>query len=277
MGKYITAFFMAWGNFLAIPCPVKKWDNNLKKDMLRTLPSVGLVVGILWFALALICQKIGLPYILGGFFMTVYIYGITGFFHLDGFMDVRDAIMSRRDLIQRQQILKDPHVGAFGVISVVLLIMGMLAGTSAYLYLTKDWTGWSHFLPFLIIPVISRGEGGMAVLRYRPMATSQYAEAPDREGGRITVPLLQSVIYVIIAIAITLIFGGKGMGRIGEPLIVFLAALFSGVSTRASIRGARKDLGGMNGDIAGCGICVGELVGVLTLPVLLSIYILVNR
>ena len=29
--KYVTAFFMAWGNFLKIPCPVKKWDEKLNK------------------------------------------------------------------------------------------------------------------------------------------------------------------------------------------------------------------------------------------------------
>ena len=49
--KLITAFFMAWGNFLTIPCPLKKWDNDLKNSMLAFLPSVGAVVGGLWVLL----------------------------------------------------------------------------------------------------------------------------------------------------------------------------------------------------------------------------------
>ncbi|MFR0733457.1 MAG: adenosylcobinamide-GDP ribazoletransferase [Oscillospiraceae bacterium] len=41
----------------------------------------------------------------------------TGFLHLDGYMDVCDAVLSRRDLATRQKILKDLHCGAFAVIS----------------------------------------------------------------------------------------------------------------------------------------------------------------
>ena len=49
--KLITAFFMAWGNFLTIPCPLKKWDNDLKNNMLAFLPSIGAVVGGVWVLL----------------------------------------------------------------------------------------------------------------------------------------------------------------------------------------------------------------------------------
>ena len=37
--KIITGLFMAWGNFLSLPCPVKKWDNDLKNYMLGFLPG----------------------------------------------------------------------------------------------------------------------------------------------------------------------------------------------------------------------------------------------
>ena len=47
--KLITGLFMAWGNFLTVPCPLKKWDNDLKNYMLGFLPSVGLIVGGLIF------------------------------------------------------------------------------------------------------------------------------------------------------------------------------------------------------------------------------------
>ena len=28
MKQYLTGFFMAWGNFCALPCPCKRWDTN---------------------------------------------------------------------------------------------------------------------------------------------------------------------------------------------------------------------------------------------------------
>ena len=58
--KFITAFFMAWGNFITLPCPSRKWDGKLKNLMLAMLPSVGIVVGVLFFCVikfALICAS----------------------------------------------------------------------------------------------------------------------------------------------------------------------------------------------------------------------------
>lgn len=48
---------------------------------------------------------------------------VTGFMHLDGYMDVCDAVLSRRELATRQRILKDSHCGAFAVIGMVLLAL----------------------------------------------------------------------------------------------------------------------------------------------------------
>ena len=45
MREWITAFFMAWGMFLAIPCPCRRWDERARQKMLVCLPLVGLVVG----------------------------------------------------------------------------------------------------------------------------------------------------------------------------------------------------------------------------------------
>ena len=42
--RYITAFFMAWGNFLVIPCPCKLWDSRLNRLMLAFLPEIGALI-----------------------------------------------------------------------------------------------------------------------------------------------------------------------------------------------------------------------------------------
>ena len=52
--KLITGFFMAWGNFLTLPCPLKRWDNDLKNYMLGFLPSVGLIIGLIWAGVSLL-------------------------------------------------------------------------------------------------------------------------------------------------------------------------------------------------------------------------------
>ena len=305
--KFITAFFMAWGNFLSIPCPVRKWEDKLKKEMLKMLPSVGLVVGLLWFLLAFVLWKIKLPELISGFLMTAYIYMVTGFLHLDGFMDCRDAIMSRRSLEERQRILKDSRVGAFAVISVVFLILGMFAAITSYLTIVKERDsayGWIYLLPFLVIPVTSRHEAGVDVLRFKPMETSQYvtlnSEEPDREGqGESQKPtskkasakktkepvaiaplamVIQSAIYILVPFIIGLMVSGNAYvdnldsgdlvktlsSREAMFLIPFNLSWACAISaTFISIKVSKDQLGGMNGDIAGQGICIGELAGVM--------------
>ena len=44
----MTPFFMAWGMFCAIPCPVKKWDSDGYPGMLLCLPLIGLMIGGIW-------------------------------------------------------------------------------------------------------------------------------------------------------------------------------------------------------------------------------------
>lgn len=46
--KPLTALMMAWGTYLAIPCPYKVWDDALRPWQIVCLPPVGLIVGGLW-------------------------------------------------------------------------------------------------------------------------------------------------------------------------------------------------------------------------------------
>ena len=44
--KPLTALMMAWGTYLAIPCPYKVWDDALRPWQIVCLPPVGLIVGV---------------------------------------------------------------------------------------------------------------------------------------------------------------------------------------------------------------------------------------
>ena len=48
---------MALGMFSAIPLRLKSWDEALRRHMLACLPLVGLVLGALWWALALLAKR----------------------------------------------------------------------------------------------------------------------------------------------------------------------------------------------------------------------------
>ena len=114
MKTQITAFFMAWGMFLSIPCPAKIWDEKARPWQLVYLPLVGLLVGAIWALAAYLTGLFGrLPAICAAI-LAALPFLLTGFIHLDGFMDCCDAILSRRDLATRQKILKDSCRLVFG-------------------------------------------------------------------------------------------------------------------------------------------------------------------
>ena len=111
---WICGFFMAWGMFLAIPCPLKIWRESARSKMLCCLPLAGGVVGAVWVLAAYLARFLPVP--VGGLLLAAAPWLATGFLHLDGFMDVTDAVKSCRDLARRREILKDSHVGSFAVI-----------------------------------------------------------------------------------------------------------------------------------------------------------------
>ena len=172
MRDWIYGFFMAWGMFLAIPCPKKIWSESARRKMLACLPLVGIVVGAVWALAAWLASLLPRP--LGAALCAAAPWLTTGFLHLDGFMDVCDGILSRRDLETRRRILKDSHCGAFAVICMVLLAM---AQWSAFLSLEDI-----PLLPLALLPVASRASAAMAVLTLRPMSTSQYSAMERRAG-----------------------------------------------------------------------------------------------
>ena len=247
--KFITGFFMAWGNFLALPCPYKKWDSSLNNIMLAFLPSIGLIIGTLWMLLYLLLAKLGAPLILGSFIMMFYVFAICGFMHLDGFMDCNDAILSRRSLEERQRILKDSNIGAFSVVTLVFLLIGFFSAMMSAIVNLEIWN-------LMIIPILSRGCAGFSVLTFKPMGHSQYAFDYGKAGrGKYRwIVVFQMIIFI----------GAAAVLSQSYVRILACAAIVVAVSFAASIY-ARKQLGGMSGDIAGYIICIGEFAGILTL------------
>lgn len=124
MKDWFYAFFIAWGDVF--------WPSRARSRagvraragrMLMCLPLIGLVEGGLWALLVWLLAKLCLPEALGALCAAAFPWLVTGFLHLDGYMDVCDAVLSRRDLATRQKILKDSHCGAFAVIAMVLLAL----------------------------------------------------------------------------------------------------------------------------------------------------------
>lgn len=251
--KLITGFFMAWGNFLTLPCPLKLWNNDLKNYMLGFLPSVGLIIGLIWAGVCLLLASLSFPYLAMAFIMTFVPFALCGFMHLDGFMDCSDAIMSRKPLEIRQQILKDSHTGAFSVVSLAFLLLGFHAFLSSALSTGLD------FINLILIPVVSRGVSASHVLMCKPIGHSQYA---DGAGSENMGQKKKAFLLILIQLALyCCVCGYFALSVAGTAVVLAATALGSMIA----IFYGRRQLGGMSGDIAGYGIVWGELIGVFAL------------
>lgn len=252
--KIVTGLFMAWGNFLTIPCPVKKWNNESQKYMLGFLPSVGFILGLIWAACCLGMVVIGTPYLVMAFAVTFLLFALCGFMHLDGFMDCCDAIMSRKPLEDRQRILKDSHCGAFSVVSVVFMILAY------YSFISTALTGGIDFVDLCMIPIVSRAVAALNVLLRKPIGHSQYALETSDDRQKKT-----AVIMVLLQI---LLFCGIGLILAANRPSSLLVVGSTAAATYLACVFAKRQLGGMSGDIAGFSITWGELFGIFAMLIL---------
>ena len=240
MKQLLHAFAMCQSMFCAIACPWHIWNEKARDKMLLFLPVVGLEIGAIWAGLAYLARLIGLPALVTGVILCACPFVLSGFIHLDGFLDVTDAVRSCRDLQRRREILKDPHVGSFAVIGCVLL---MLAQFALFVSAPDD----ADLRILILIPAVSRCCSVLAVSVLRPMHTSQYAA---RKKSKTQICII--IVLLCAAVAAGFLLCGKyGFALLGCLLGYGLALC----------RGYRS-LDGMNGDISGYALTVGELCAV---------------
>jgi adenosylcobinamide-GDP ribazoletransferase len=105
--------------------PVPGVEDFSPHDLARSatwFPFVGLIVGaiVARVTFALDRHSAALASVVG---VLAWVW-LTGALHLDGLADLTDALgASHRDPDRFLAVLRDPHVGTFGVVSVVLVLM----------------------------------------------------------------------------------------------------------------------------------------------------------
>lgn len=267
--KYIRGFLMAWGCFCRIPCPYRKWNEDDRYAMLNMFPFVGLLLGILTCIAWYLLDLLGTGGLLSGGILTALYFWMTGFIHLDGFMDCSDAVLSRRPLAERQRILKDSHVGAFAVISLAFML---ILFTVSMTVIAEEFS-LRKAVVLCVIFMVSREMSAYSVINRKPMTTSQYGDLSSHscnERG------LLGIAAVTAAGLIMIVLSGSGLAAgAGEQSMFSVSAFFINiwiVLIQAALMALigqrmREQLGGMNGDISGYMIVSGELAGVVMMAV----------
>ncbi|WP_171050791.1 adenosylcobinamide-GDP ribazoletransferase [Bacillus sp. BHET2] len=149
------SFFLNLQFFTTIPVR-KPFDvgQHEMKWMVRTFPLLGMCLGmILSGGFVVLDTFTHMSPLALSFFIWVMPIILTGGLHLDGYMDASDGFFSYRDKEKRLEIMKDPRVGAFGVLSLVVLLSSrFLFIYESVLYTHSELIG----MVLLCIPFFSR-------------------------------------------------------------------------------------------------------------------------
>jgi adenosylcobinamide-GDP ribazoletransferase len=199
-------------------------------------PVVGLFLGaVLWTANVVL--GLFLPDRVTDLALLAVLAVLTGAIHWDGLMDTADALGVPPE--RRLEVLKDVHVGSFGMLALVFMAGAQWAGLSAL-------SGWEHGAAVLLFPIWGRWLMGFVT----------YGMADLRQGeGLAGAFIAQLEVRHLLwgggfAFACTLLLTGVFRG-----LVVLMGLMAVGWCLR---RLFLRAFGGVSGDLIGASCCVGE-------------------
>jgi len=239
MGAAAAAFSM----FSALPVPQVPWDQRNMRWMLAAFHLVGLVSGGACWAWDAMCGVLTMPAILRGAGLCLLPPLITGGVHLDGYADTCDALASCASPQRNQEILADPHCGAFAVIRLCVYFVWMLA-----LCTVVETGGNTPFCVGLAF-VLERSLSGYAIAVF-PLAKDSglahsFAAAADRRRGKTV--LLLFICAAAGGMTVLGCIGGKAMALAALAVLILYW------------RVAKRQFGGVSGDLAGWFLQLAEL------------------
>jgi adenosylcobinamide-GDP ribazoletransferase len=162
---------------------------------------------------------------------------LTGAIHWDGLMDTADALGAGRE--RRLEVLRDVHVGSFGMLALVFVAGAQWAGLGSL-------SGWVHGCALLLFPTWGRWL----------MSYVTYAMADLRRGEGLASPF-------VAQLEIRHILWGGAFALIAT---VLLLGLFRAVVVAVGVVGVGialrrlyvRAFGGVSGDLLGAACCLGE-------------------
>lgn len=233
---------MAFSIFSRIPMPHMAWKKQHMRYMMASLPLVGAVIGFALWGWTAFCSWLDIGKWLWASGLALVPVAVSGGIHLDGFADTVDALASRDSVEKKREILKDPHIGAFAAIT---LCAYFLLYTALCAELER---AWQTVLLLGLVHCVSRISGGLAILCLPSAKTEGLLDTARQAAGRISVLLLAAEAVVVIGAAVwTQPVSGAAVLFAGGLCFLYTAIM------------AKKQFGGMSGDLAGYLIQLSEL------------------
>ncbi len=239
---------MAFSMYTTIPMPQVKWEEKNFPFIIVYLQFVGLVIGLIWFLGINIISNFNIPITIKSALVCLIPLFLSGFIHIDGYMDTCDAIFSRASLEKKYKILKDSCVGAFAVIG--LLIINVIYYVCIYEILKQD----KNITSLIFIPLFSRGITSLFIIKVNPISKEGFIANFKKD-------LNNKHFYTILIILLMFLFLSYYFSILKIILINILSCFIFATF-------CIKDLKGISGDLCGFIITTSSLTSILFLSIL---------
>jgi adenosylcobinamide-GDP ribazoletransferase len=93
-------------------------------------PAIGAVVGLLSAGVFAFLDAFTTP-LLAAVAATATMALLTGALHLDGLADSADGLFGGGDVARRLEVMRDPRLGSFGTVALVLVLVGEIAAIAS--------------------------------------------------------------------------------------------------------------------------------------------------
>jgi adenosylcobinamide-GDP ribazoletransferase len=245
----------AFGFLTRLPVPQRGAAASAPSTgrLLRWSPLVGLVVGLLAGAGLLLASRIGLPVMDAAVLAVGIGVLVTGALHEDGLADVADGFGGGRDRERKLAIMRDSRIGTYGTLA---LIVGLLLRAATVQALVAENGAWSATGAIVAAATVSR------VLMLLPMVLL----APARTDGLAF--SLRAVGWGDLGPAslLGLVLGGLAATVAQASPARFAVAVLAAVFCVLALTGlARRQIGGVTGDVVGASQQVADVAVLLAL------------
>jgi adenosylcobinamide-GDP ribazoletransferase len=121
-------FFSALQFLTRIPVP--RGEYRLEESV-PWLAVVGVVLGAILAAVDWALRLLGVDQLVVSTLIVVLLLALSGALHADGLMDTCDAVFGHASPEKRLELMRDPHVGVFGVVGLVCVVALKIAAVNA--------------------------------------------------------------------------------------------------------------------------------------------------
>jgi adenosylcobinamide-GDP ribazoletransferase len=235
--------------FTAIPIALEiPMDKEHLRKAVQTFPLLGLFQGII-YSLLLYVFLVFTPFshLAVAFLLWLSTILLTGGIHLDGWMDASDAYFSYQDQEKRIEIMKDPRTGAFGVLSIIIL----LSCRFLFIYESTMNVQLVNYLFIAAIPFWSKSVMGALLLTVKSAKNEGLSALFQRDTA--SRELWIYPVYMAVFLLLFIYFSK-------EYLLVVFMILPTGGCYLFCRRKALKWFGGITGDVLGASVEGTELI-----------------